>query len=66
MPIGEEYHPEFKGTTYEAELSLLARELAAAHTSDDAFAPINPSSAPAGARFTTETGHSLADPFAAY
>jgi hypothetical protein len=61
-----EYHPEFKGTAYEVELGLLARELAAAHTGDAPFAPINPSNAPAGARFTSETGHSLGDPFAAY
>jgi hypothetical protein len=61
-----EYHPEFEGTPYEVELGLLARDLAAVHSGDEPFAPINASNAPTGTRFSTETGHSLAAPFAAY
>ncbi len=61
-----EYHPEFKGTVYEVELGLLARELAATRTGDAPFAPIGASGVPTAARFYSETSHSLADPFAAY
>ena len=59
-----EYHPEFKGTMYEVELGLLAREIAAAHRAMPPSRRSIASSAPAGARFSPETGHSLADPFA--
>jgi hypothetical protein len=61
-----EYHLEFKGTAYEVELGLLARELAVAHPGEDPFAPKRASGTPTGARFYSETGHTLAAPFAAY
>ncbi|MGI8856897.1 MAG: beta strand repeat-containing protein [Thermomicrobiales bacterium] len=60
-----EYHPEFRGTVYEVELGLLAQELADTRTGDAPFAPIDQSGVPTAARFYSETGHSLADPFAA-
>jgi hypothetical protein len=61
-----EYHPEFKGTVYEVELGLLAGELVPFSSGGAPFAPVGATDAPAGARFFTETRHSLADPFAAY
>ncbi|MGI8688043.1 MAG: beta strand repeat-containing protein [Thermomicrobiales bacterium] len=61
-----EYHPEFKGTPYEVELGLLAREMTATRINEPPFTPSSAESAPAGARFFAETRHALADPFMAH
>jgi hypothetical protein len=58
-----EYHPEFKGTPYEVELGLLAREISASQLGGGAFAPVGAGTTPVGGRFYAETGHALADPF---
>lgn len=58
-----EYHREFKGTPYEVELGLLAREITAGRTGDPAFQPISTSATPEGGSFFPATGHMLADPF---
>lgn len=61
-----EYHPEFKGTPYEVELGLLARETTATRINEPPFAPSSAESALVGARFFAETRHTLADPFMTY
>lgn len=61
-----EYHPEFKGTPYEVELGLLAREMTAARSNEPPFAPASAENAPANARFLPETRHALADVFLTY
>jgi len=61
-----EYHPEFKGTPYEVELGLLARETTATRINEPPFAPSSAESAPTSVRFFTETRHALADPFMTY
>jgi len=61
-----EYHPEFKGTPYEVELGLLAREMTATRINEPPFAPSSAENAPVSARFSAETRHALADPFMTY
>jgi len=61
-----EYHPEFKGTPYEVELGLLAREMTATRINESPFAPSSAENTPVGARFFAETRHALADPFMTY
>ncbi|GEM_PF-4904084 len=61
-----EYHPEFKGTPYETELGLLAREVTAGRAGEAAFLPVTAGATPTGARYYQETGHTLAAPFATF
>lgn len=61
-----EYHPEFKGTPFETELGLLAREVTVGRASDPAFQPVSAEQAPAGGVYYSETGHTLGAPFTTF
>ena len=59
-----EYHPEYAGTANEVLLGLLGNTLADPRRGEAPFKPTT--TALAGARFFSETGHNLAAPFLDY